>query len=201
MCYPQSLVFNVLATMIHPSQPPPVPSRTIPPWSQRMSWQRFTDNTTDNALLENKKNVMFNICLTSVLHLFNICLTYVWRPFNTCIVSNMDIWHCFTRICMCIWIWHVYIVSCICQMNVHIRCTCYRRKDSSQMHVYIAYYMFTMLYVIYYIRFKISTNTAVSGRCFNALSWVAAAQLPEHQRSGLDKKLMQRTFACLYRVA
>jgi hypothetical protein len=69
------------------------------------------------------------------------------------------------------------------------------------MHVYITYYMFTMLYVIYYIRFKISTNTAVSGRCFNALSWVAAAQLPEHQRSGLDKKLMQRTFACLYRVA
>ena len=44
------------------------------------------------------------------------------------------------------------------------------------MHVYIAY-------AIYYIRFKISTNTAVSGRCFNALSWVAAAQLPEHQRS------------------
>lgn len=85
--------------------------------------------------------------------------------------------YCFTRICMCIWISHVYIVSCICQMNVHIRYTWYRRKDSSQMHVYIAY-------AIYYIRFKISTNTAVSGGCFNALSWVAAAQLPEHQRSG-----------------
>ena len=36
-------------------------------------------------------------------------------------------------------------------------------------------HIITMLYVIDYkgIRFKISTNTAVSGRCFNALSWVA----------------------------